>query len=263
MKRLAFPNARAVARRAMILLSAMALPLACESGDGVTAPVETSGQMVAGTVEGKVLNAVSREPVAGAEVRIGSTIAITRADGRFELTGLTPGAATLRCAAEGFDDLKVGITVQPFRTMRNLALAPVPPPDPAPPPPPGPPPPVPGTGQLYDLTARIEGFDPAWGYDLHGATYTAVMTLSSLSPGSTVVGTFTNWRFEGVEEEPVEIGLGNVSGFVNAAGQVELEADRLLWWMRGTILDSGDLEGTFFCCGHIGGTFRALRRQTQ
>lgn len=87
--------------RSFLILSAALVVSAC--GDDVTAPVPS--------VSGTVLVSATGTPVAGAQVSIGTTTVTTGADGRFTLTDLTPGTATLRAIATGFEAFETAITV--------------------------------------------------------------------------------------------------------------------------------------------------------
>ncbi|MEO6331703.1 MAG: carboxypeptidase-like regulatory domain-containing protein [Gemmatimonadaceae bacterium] len=87
--------------RSFFFLSAALLVSAC--GDDLTAPVPT--------VSGTVLTSATGNPVEGAQVSIGTTTVTTGADGRFTLTDLAPGSATLRTIATGFEVFEKTITV--------------------------------------------------------------------------------------------------------------------------------------------------------
>jgi hypothetical protein len=108
---------RASTWRAILFLSATLLVPACDDGDDVTAPVPTVP-----TVEGTVLASATGDPVAGAEVSIAAATATTGPDGRFELTGLIAGAATLRCIAAGFEDFEADITVPSGTIARDISM---------------------------------------------------------------------------------------------------------------------------------------------
>jgi Tol biopolymer transport system component len=106
---------------AILQTAALLLIAACSSDDGPTAapaPIPT--------VLGKVLSVRTGEPVAGAEVSIGTATATTGLDGSFRLTDLVAGAAILRCKAEGFQNLETDIVVADgLTTQQTLRLAPV------------------------------------------------------------------------------------------------------------------------------------------
>lgn len=102
--------------RALLLLGAVALTAACD--DDLVGPEGPEGPAVAGTVTASATG----DPVAGARVAIGSATATTGTDGRFELTGLTPGPATLEATAIGFEDSEIPVTISSSRLTRNVSL---------------------------------------------------------------------------------------------------------------------------------------------
>ena len=106
--------------RALLFASAVLLVPGCDDGDNPIAPVPTVP-----TVSGTVLATATGEPVVGAEVSIGTATATTGLDGRFELTGLSAGPATLRCIATGFEDFEVDIIVASGGMTRDIMLTPV------------------------------------------------------------------------------------------------------------------------------------------
>ncbi|CAN5348922.1 hypothetical protein BH23GEM2_BH23GEM2_25990 [soil metagenome] len=115
---------------------------------------------------------------------------------------------------------------------------------------------------VYDLTATITSFDPAWG-DLTGHRYIAVLTLAD------GLGTFTDFRLLNAEGESL---------FPSQSGSVTREVDfagRLVLYLGssyrplivgsiakpdGDGLGSPRVEGGFGAGGHISGTFVATRR---
>lgn len=131
---------------------------------------------------------------------------------------------------------------------------------------------------VYDLTAYITRFDPAWG-DLTGYQYSALLTLT-LDLDQRPAGTFKDLHLlnAGGESEswPLEGGSGFIRTFVDTRGQrtfelvgqlhplsdpfhwtafVETPAEPVGDW-RGSPL----IEGTFGTSGHVGGRFVARRR---
>ena len=119
MLRLCHSTLRAGTRRALPFLSAILLASACSDDGDVTAPVPAVP-----TVAGTVMTSATGDPVAGAEVSIGAATATTGADGRFELTGLAAGTATLRCTAPGFEDFEMNIMVPSGTLTRDILLTP-------------------------------------------------------------------------------------------------------------------------------------------
>lgn len=89
--------------RTVLALTLGVLALGCEGEDPAEPQVPT--------VQGVVVASTTGDPVAGAEVSIGSATAVTGPNGRFELTALTPGPATLRGTATGFNAIEIPVTV--------------------------------------------------------------------------------------------------------------------------------------------------------
>jgi hypothetical protein len=108
-------NLRAAIRPAIVSLFVVLLVSACNDTPG---PLE-----LVPTVTGTVTNSATGGPVAGAEVRIGDAATTTGANGRFELTDLATGTATLRCTAPGFVDFEADITVTSSSVTRDIGLA--------------------------------------------------------------------------------------------------------------------------------------------
>jgi hypothetical protein len=112
---------------------------------------------------------------------------------------------------------------------------------------------------VYDLTATIERFDPAWGYDLTGWGYAAVLTFQQdtrYTPGT--AGTFSGFRLTGPEgdEGPGVDGVIHVHRYWTGRVVIELVAEHF----RFELFPTGDLlepilKGTFGAGGHISGTF--------
>lgn len=112
--------ARRTWRALLFILAVLLVPGCNDDGDSVTAPGP-----VATTVAGRVLNSDNGDPVAGAEVSIGTATATSGGDGGYELTVLRAGPAKLRCAAAGFEDFETGITVASGGLDRDISLTPV------------------------------------------------------------------------------------------------------------------------------------------
>lgn len=119
MRRSAALSLRAGIRPAILSLFVALLAAGCGDGDGGLAPPPPPVPSVAG----RVTNSAAGGPVAGAEVRVGDATATTNADGRFTLTGLATGTATLRCTAPGFVAFEAEITVTSGRVTRDIELA--------------------------------------------------------------------------------------------------------------------------------------------
>lgn len=116
---------------------------------------------------------------------------------------------------------------------------------------------------VYDLTALITRFDPAWG-DLTGYRYTAVLTLRQ-DNRDTFEGTYADLQLVGPDGESSDWEYtGFVRGSLGLDGRVVVELvggnhTWTTWWGQGKLV-SGVIDGAWGCCGHIGGTFTATRR---
>lgn len=237
--------------RAMLFLSTTALVAACNNGRDVLAPepAPLTPEPTVPTVVGTVRGTPTGDPVAGATVIIGSATTTTGADGRYRLTELTPGPATLSCTATGFEAFETDITVTSDSTSRDIVLTR-----------------RPAAGAVigvYDLTASITSFDPAWG-DLTGYGYAAVLTFRR-DPGQPagIGGTFSEFRVTGTEGDEDRRASGTITSYFDR-GSVVLELvhqnGHFTLFPAGNVGDSV-IEGTFFQGGHIGGPFTAERRQ--
>lgn len=122
----------------------------------------------------------------------------------------------------------------------------------------------PSMAGVWDLTALITGFDPAWG-SLDGARQTAVITIHHDSRWPRFAGTFTDFTAIVPGEEPSTGNPGTVGGSIHPEGQaiIELffEGDQSSYWYGKGTLASQRIEGTFGAGGHISGSFVAERRQ--
>lgn len=141
------------------------------------------------------------------------------------------------------------------------------PPEVVPPPPAPPPPAAPveyaNINGVYNLTASIKSFDPAWG-DLTGYRYTAVLTLADGA------GTYSDFRvLDSNGELLYPPGSGSVTRGVDATGKgrLILEIGSNFTVIIGSIakpegngMGSPRVEGTFGAGGHISGEFVATRR---
>jgi hypothetical protein len=75
-----------------------------------------------GTVSGVVTSKFLKKPVAGATVAIGTVSAKTSADGRFTLTKVPTGKATLTIEKYGFESLKLPVEVKKTTGPIDVAL---------------------------------------------------------------------------------------------------------------------------------------------
>jgi hypothetical protein len=121
---------------------------------------------------------------------------------------------------------------------------------------------------VYDLTAMITSFDPAWG-DLTGYRYTAVLTLQAgEAPAPALGGAYADLKIIGPSGDIDEVNdSGSVTSSVDWRGRFVLELvgnhQRIgLTLIVGTLV-AGFIDGDFGCCGHIGGTFTATRRSVE
>ena len=74
------------------------------------------------SVKGLVTVSATGAPFAGARVSIGDASTIAGTDGRFELTGLTAGPATIRGIATGFETFEANILVADGPATRDIPL---------------------------------------------------------------------------------------------------------------------------------------------
>jgi len=121
---------------------------------------------------------------------------------------------------------------------------------------------------VYDLTAQITGFDPAWG-DLTGHQYTAALVFSPGFDTPGEVGTFTDMRILDADGEslypawsgPITLSLPVISGlFVLELGTNFTAVVTYVAEPDESAVASPLIEGRFGVGGHIGGTFVARLR---
>ena len=117
LRRIHAGRSRARIRPVLPVLWALLLVSGCDDDNEVLAPVSDTG-IVAGTVFAR-----TGEPVPEALVSIGADTTTAGPDGRFELTGLTPGQAMLHCSAPGFTSLQEVIVITTGRVERDLHMA--------------------------------------------------------------------------------------------------------------------------------------------
>lgn len=100
---------------------------------------------------------------------------------------------------------------------------------------------------------------------MDGYRYTAVLTVEVWDP-TWLRGKYADLNNIGPGFDAVAVNdTGSVNAFRNFAGQVVVELvgnrqQRRLPLIVAKLAPSF-IEGTFGCCGHIGGTFKATRRQ--
>jgi dienelactone hydrolase len=120
---------RAAIRSTVQFLLAAAIPLAC-AGDArdVVGPASEPLQRSihsegdeARAVKGRVINSATGNPVAGAEVRIGTAAVTTGPSGHFKLDA-PEGESALRAFATGFADFETAITPTDVNARQDIAL---------------------------------------------------------------------------------------------------------------------------------------------
>ena len=122
-------NLRSAGRTAVLFLLAAAIPLACaDDGRNAVGPASEPLQRSihhevdeARAVKGRVINSATGNPVAGAEVRIGTAVVTTGPSGHFKLDA-PEGESTLRCTAAGFVDFEIAITPTGDNAHEDIAL---------------------------------------------------------------------------------------------------------------------------------------------
>lgn len=115
---------------------------------------------------------------------------------------------------------------------------------------------------VYDLTAPIVRFDPAWG-DYTGYSYRAVITFL---PGG-MLGTWEDMRFfDPTGKADFTVSQGFINSFVNSAGQVvnKFGTGDYTFSLVNAVqdeLDSRLVTGAWGCCVGTSGKFTARRRE--
>ncbi|MDX1429057.1 MAG: carboxypeptidase-like regulatory domain-containing protein [Rhodothermales bacterium] len=240
MKKFIHPNRSMGSLLAVLMVFSVVLVVACDEN-----PVEptTSG------VAGRVISASTGKVVSGAQVSIGAEAVTTGQDGYFEFSDLVSGPATISCVVAGYQEFEQSITVTSGRTTLDISLIPIARRRSA----------AIVQARTYELTAIVEGFDPAWG-DLTGAGYSALFTIHAHPEDASVLsGTLEDWRSIYVDGTETRLGSASLEGQVDREGNFVLESDRLGWALIGRRTASSVLTGSWGCCGHIAGSFRAVR----
>ena len=119
---------------------------------------------------------------------------------------------------------------------------------------------------IYQFTAPVTSFDESLKGVMADARYTAVLELELEQATGRLHGAFKDLRFvTATEEHKVRAG---VNFGLSSNGEISMWTDSFMYDedlgvfdMRGVILKSGDIGGTFECCvtGHVRGTFTATR----
>jgi hypothetical protein len=117
---------------------------------------------------------------------------------------------------------------------------------------------------VYDLTALVKSFDPAWGYDLCGYRYTAAVTLGGGAPPA-LAGAFSGlWVIGPAGDSVLVADRGLVdSKYFKAGDVIELHGSGtgpVTLTLVVEVVDPGVISGHFGIGGHIGGSFEATRR---
>ena len=117
---------------------------------------------------------------------------------------------------------------------------------------------------VYDLTASIKDFDPAWG-NLDDVRYEAVLALSAASGPPWLGGTYRLLQLIYPSGENIALtATGNLTPFYDDRGRLIIAlGDRQTYGLTLIVatLAPEFIDGTFGCCGHISGTFEARRRR--
>ncbi len=115
----------------------------------------------------------------------------------------------------------------------------------------------------YDLTAQITSFDPAWGEDLTGYRYTAVVTLPEDWGPPLFRGTYADLRLVDPAGGSFQIAASGLdTGYIFRDGRLilELAGPPFTVTLVVSSLASGGINGGFGAGGHISGPFTATRR---
>jgi dienelactone hydrolase len=124
-------NVQAVVRTVLLSLAAAAVSLACSGdakdpiGPGAPEIQQSSGRDESAderTVKGRITNAATGNPVAGAEVRIGTDVVTTGEDGHFALDLPSESESTLRCTAAGYVAFETVITPTSDNVRQDIGL---------------------------------------------------------------------------------------------------------------------------------------------
>ena len=116
---------------------------------------------------------------------------------------------------------------------------------------------------VYNLTAQITSFDPAWGEDLTGYRYTAVLTLPEGWGPLRFRGTYADLRLVGPGGDSYPIAASGLdTGYIFRDGRLvlELAGPPFTVTLAVSSLASGGINGRFGAGGHISGPFTATRR---
>jgi hypothetical protein len=123
----------------------------------------------------------------------------------------------------------------------------------------------PSIGGVYDLTASILGFDPAWG-DLTGEAQISVVTIQHNGDTPQFTGTFEAISIRNPDGTITTTGNppGTVSGTISTDGHVVMELTNAgmhsSYWYGSGMMTAQGMAGNFGAGGHITGTFVAIRR---
>jgi iron complex outermembrane receptor protein len=87
-----------------------------------TAPLYA--QQPTGTVRGRITDQSTQQPISGANVAIAGRTGLSQADGRFSISGVPIGAATVTARMVGYAPASQSVTVAEGESVLDLALAP-------------------------------------------------------------------------------------------------------------------------------------------
>ncbi len=114
---------------------------------------------------------------------------------------------------------------------------------------------------VYNVSAPITGFDPAWG-DFTGYVYTATFTIQRHpTDGSRLIGSYANFALIDASGKVSDWrSAGTIGGVVDPTGRVTLELKSddgsFSWWGQGNAAGSR-IEGRWGRGGHLSGPFAA------
>lgn len=86
------------------------------------APASAEGQSA--TVQGRVTDAATQQPLTGVTIAVGGQVGLTQSNGRYSITGVPAGTHTLRALTIGYGELTQSVTVAAGQTVTvDLALS--------------------------------------------------------------------------------------------------------------------------------------------
>lgn len=101
----------------LIVIALVAIVASCSKSS--TSPSNNA------SISGTVTDAVSGQPINGATVSVGGQSSTTGADGKYSITGLATGSATLTASKQGERNFSQAVTL-PTTTAVNIVMSPAP-----------------------------------------------------------------------------------------------------------------------------------------